>query len=322
MRLLQKRKRHPRKKVSNMIVTLASVLKKAQAHGYAVGAFNVNNLETAQAIVTAAVQLRAPVIMQTSEGAVEYAGMEYLSAIIHIAAKAPVPVVLHLDHGKNLDVIRQALRSGYTSVMYDGSHLPFEENVHRTRQVVQWARHDGISVEAELGRIPGEEDFVSVKRKELLYTDPDEAKLFVKETGCTALAVSIGTAHGAVKSMAKVTLDYDLLTRIQQCVSVPLVLHGASSVPSSIVRILQKYGGSLPRAQGVPDQALRKAVSLGICKVNTDTDLRLVATAAIRKALAMHPEEIDMRMYLGAARDALEQEVMRKIRLLGSDDKA
>ncbi|HAZ16342.1 MAG: Fructose-1,6-bisphosphate aldolase, class II [Parcubacteria group bacterium GW2011_GWA2_43_13] len=305
-----------------MLVTLASVLKKAQAHGYAVGAFNVNNLETAQAIIQAACEVSAPVIMQTSEGAIEYAGMDYLSAIIRIAAKSSIPVVLHLDHGKNLDIIRHALRSGYTSVMYDGSHLSFEDNVHRTRQVVQWARQYGSSVEAELGRIPGKEDLVTVKRRELLYTDPESAREFVQKTGCAALAVSIGTAHGPVKSRTKVCLDYALLKRIRAVVAVPLVLHGASSVRSAIIRTIEQYGGAVPHAQGVSDQAIKRAVLLGICKVNTDTDLRLAATSAIRKALALHPEEIDMRGYIGVARDVMKHEVMRKIRLLGSADKA
>ena len=305
-----------------MLVSLTSVLKKAQSQHYAVGAFNVNNLEIAQAIIQAAEEEDSPIILQTSEGGVEYAGMDYLAAIINVAAQSRVPVVFHLDHGKKLEVVKQALKSGYSSVMYDGSSLPFDENVHRTRQVVRWAKNYGVSVEAELGAIPGIEDLVKVKETESFYTDPEEAAVFVKETGCNALAISIGTAHGIEKSKKAIALDFKRLENIKESISIPLVLHGASSVPQALIKEINTYGGKVKKARGIPDAQIKKAVSLGISKVNTDTDVRLAFTAAVRKELSTNAELYDPRKILGPARERMKKEIIRKIRILGSNGKA
>ncbi|MBT6034395.1 MAG: class II fructose-1,6-bisphosphate aldolase, partial [Candidatus Jacksonbacteria bacterium] len=286
-----------------MLVSLTSVLKKAQSQHYAVGAFNVNNLEIAQAIIQAAEEEDSPIILQTSEGGVEYAGMDYLAAIINVAAQSRVPVVFHLDHGKKLEVVKQALKNGYSSVMYDGSSLPFDENVHRTRQVVRWAKNYGVSVEAELGAIPGIEDLVKVKETESFYTDPEEAAVFVKETGCNALAISIGTAHGIEKSKKAIALDFKRLENIKESISIPLVLHGASSVPQALIKEINTYGGKVKKARGIPDAQIKKAISLGISKVNTDTDIRLAFTAAVRKELSTNAELYDPRKILGPARE-------------------
>ncbi|MBT3413229.1 MAG: class II fructose-1,6-bisphosphate aldolase [Candidatus Jacksonbacteria bacterium] len=305
-----------------MLVSLTSVLKKAQSQHYAVGAFNVNNLEIAQAIIQAAEEEDSPIILQTSEGGVEYAGMDYLAAIINVAAQSRVPVVFHLDHGKKLEVVKQALKSGYSSVMYDGSSLPFDENVHRTRQVVRWAKNYGVSVEAELGAIPGIEDLVKVKETESFYTDPEEAAVFVKETGCNALAISIGTAHGIEKSKKAIALDFKRLENIKESISIPLVLHGASSVPQALIKEINTYGGKVKKARGIPDAQIKKAISLGISKVNTDTDIRLAFTAAVRKELSTNAELYDPRKILGPARERMKKEIIRKIRILGSNGKA
>ncbi|MBT6955093.1 MAG: class II fructose-1,6-bisphosphate aldolase [Candidatus Jacksonbacteria bacterium] len=305
-----------------MLVSLTSVLKKAQSQHYAVGAFNVNNLEIAQAIIQAAEEEDSPIILQTSEGGVEYAGMDYLAAIINVAAQSRVPVVFHLDHGKKLEVVKQALKSGYSSVMYDGSSLPFDENVHRTRQVVRWAKNYGVSVEAELGAIPGIEDLVKVKETESFYTDPEEAAVFVKETGCNALAISIGTAHGIEKSKKAIALDFKRLENIKESISIPLVLHGASSVPQALIKEINTHGGKVKKARGIPDAQIKKAVSLGISKVNTDTDVRLAFTAAVRKELSTNAELYDPRKILGPARERMKKEIIRKIRILGSNGKA
>ena len=305
-----------------MLVSLTSVLKKAQSQHYAVGAFNVNNLEIAQAIIQAAEEEDSPIILQTSEGGVEYAGMDYLAAIINVAAQSRVPVVFHLDHGKKLEVVKQALKSGYSSVMYDGSSLPFDENVHRTRQVVRWAKNYGVSVEAELGAIPGIEDLVKVKETESFYTDPEEAAVFVKETGGNALAISIGTAHGIEKSKKAIALDFKRLENIKESISIPLVLHGASSVPQALIKEINTHGGKVKKARGIPDAQIKKAVSLGISKVNTDTDVRLAFTAAVRKELSTNAELYDPRKILGPARERMKKEIIRKIRILGSNGKA
>jgi fructose-bisphosphate aldolase, class II len=305
-----------------MLVSLTSVLKKAQSQHYAVGAFNVNNLEIAQAIIQAAEEEDSPIILQTSEGGVEYAGMDYLAAIINVAAQSRVPVVFHLDHGKKLEVVKQALKNGYSSVMYDGSSLPFDENVHRTRQVVRWAKNYGVSVEAELGAIPGIEDLVKVKETESFYTDPEEAAVFVKETGCNALAISIGTAHGIEKSKKAIALDFKRLENIKESISIPLVLHGASSVPQALIKEINTHGGKVKKARGIPDAQIKKAVSLGISKVNTDTDVRLAFTAAVRKELSTNAELYDPRKILGPARERMKKEIIRKIRILGSNGKA
>lgn len=306
-----------------MLTSLSTVLSKAQRGRYAVGAFNINNLETIQAIFEAAEMERSPVIVQTSEGAIDYAGMDELAALVHLAAKrTKLPVVFHLDHGKNYDLVVKAIKSGfYTSVMFDGSSLPYKENVRRTKKLVEMAHGRGISVEAELGLIAGKEDFVSVAEHDAAMTQPDQAADFLKQTGCDALAVAIGTRHGAFKMKSDSTLDFDRLKRIAEAVSVPLVLHGASGVPSRIKALCTKYGCEISAAKGIPDAQIKKAVSLGICKVNIDTDLRIAFDAGIRKFLKEKPGVIDPREILKPAKELITQVARLKMRLFGSTGK-
>ena len=307
-----------------MLVTLKSVLKKANKGNYAVGAFNINNLEILQAIVEGAVQEKAPVILSTSEGAITYAGMQELGALAHIQAKAhKIPMVFHLDHGKNYDLVVEAIRSGlYTSVMYDGSSLPFEENIKTTKQIVKMAHRRGISVEAELGAIAGIEDFVSVKEKDAHLTNPEEAERFVKETGCDALAIAIGTSHGAYKFKGDSKLDYKRLEQIKKRVKVPLVLHGASGVPENIKKLCIQEGCKIADAKGVSDASIKKAIAGGINKVNIDTDLRIAFDAGVRKFLNEKPEVFDPRKILTPAKELMTKVVRQKIKMFGSSGKA
>lgn len=307
-----------------MLATLSDVLKKAERGRYAVGAFNVNNLETLQAVMAAAEEERSPAVVQTSEGAIRYAGMEELGVLAHLAAeRTRCPVVFHLDHGKDPELVMEAIDSGYyTSVMFDGSALPYDENVATTRRVVKRAHAKRVSVEAELGAIAGIEDFVSVRERDAHFTDPDQAAAFAKETGCDALAIAIGTSHGAFKFKHESRLDYARLKRIAERVSVPLVLHGASGVPAAIKSQCTRYGCEIAGAKGVSDASVRKAVSLGIRKVNVDTDLRIAFDAGIRKFLHDKPQIIDPREILGPARELMTKVVRQKMRLLGCDRKA
>lgn len=308
--------------VKNMLTSLKKVLADADKKGYAVPAFNVNNLEILQSVMAAAVKLKSPVILQTSEGAIEYAGMEYLVAMVRVAAKAEVPVVLHLDHGKDLKVIKQAIDSGYTSVMIDASSKPYKENADETIRVVGWAEKKGVSVEAELGAIKGIEDLVSVSEKQAFYTDPMQARDFVKDTGCDALAVSVGTAHGAFKSKGKVRLDIKRLAEINRLVDVPLVLHGASGVPKKLVELANKYGANLGGASGVPDSQIKLAIKNGVRKINTDTDLRLAFAAGVRQALHEDKKVFDPRKILGPAKKMIQKVAEDRIKLFGSQNKA
>lgn len=305
-----------------MFVTLKQVLAKAEKGRYAVPAFNINNLEITQAVMAAAVKLKSPIILQTSEGAIEYAGIEYLVAMARVAAKAKVPVVLHLDHGKNLKVIKKAIDSGYTSVMIDASLMAFDQNVATTKKVVGWAKKKNISVEAELGAIKGIEDLVSVSEKQAFFTDPDEAEKFARLSGCDALAVSIGTAHGAFKSKGKMELDILRLKKIDKMVKIPLVLHGASAVPKELVDLANKFGAEIGGAQGVPDAQIKVAISAGIRKINTDTDLRLAFCAGVRQALVEDKKAFDPRKILIPARDLIQQIAENRIKLFGSGGKA
>lgn len=307
-----------------MLTTLKTVLSKAQRGNYAVGAFNINNLEILQAIVEAAVEETSPVILSTSEGAITYAGMDELGALVHLAAKKyKIPMVMHLDHGKNYDLVVEAIRSGYyTSVMYDGSSLPFEENIKTTKRIVKMAHARGISVEAELGAIAGIEDFVSVSERDAHLTDPDQAKEFVKRTQCDALAVAIGTSHGAYKFKGDSKLDIKRLEAINSQVKVPLVLHGASGVPASIKNLCIKYGCKIAKAKGVSDSSIKRAVAGGINKVNIDTDLRIAFDAGIRKFLKEKPEVFDPRKILEPARDLMTKVVRKKMQLFGCSGKA
>jgi len=304
-----------------MLATLKQVLAKAQKGGYAVGAFNVNNLEILQAITRAAAKMKSPVILQTSEGSIAYAGMNYLRCMAMQAAQEhKIPIVLHLDHGRDLSVIKQAIANGYTSVMVDGSHLPFAQNVELTKKVVRWAHAKRVSVEGELGTIGGAEDTVSSKKIQL--TDPGAAQDFVEQTGIDALAIAIGTSHGAYKFAGMPMLDIRRLQAIQKQVSVPLVLHGASEVPQWLVNTAERYGARIGRAEGVPDGQITEAIKNGICKINTDTDLRLAFDAGVREVIATSPEDFDPRHILGRARELMQEVVEHRIALFGSGGKA
>ena len=303
------------------LVTSRQILQPARKRGYAVGAFNTSNLETTKAILAAAVAQHAPVIIQTTASAISYAGMDILLAMITTMAKqALVPVAVHLDHGKHPAVVREGIRKGYTSVMIDASHLPLRQNIRIVQGIVRSAHQKGISVEAELGRIMGTEDIIT--SREQLFTDPKEAKQFVQKTRCDALAVAVGTAHGLIKSQGEPRLDFARLREIAAAVPVPLVLHGASHVDPKIIPLANRYGAKLRHTQGIPDSQIRKAVKLGVAKVNIDSDLRIVFNAAIRKFLKTHPRAYDPRYILGAATQAMQHVVERKIRLLGSAGRA
>ncbi|HPF95224.1 MAG TPA: class II fructose-1,6-bisphosphate aldolase [bacterium] len=305
-----------------MLVAALPILKKARAGKYAVPAFNINNLEILKAVIEAATELKSPIIVQTSEGAIEYAGMDYLIAMVRVAAKAKIPVVLHLDHGKNLKTIKQAIDSGYTSVMFDGSSLPYRKNVQSTKQVVAWAKKKGVSVEAEIGVLAGIEDFVSVEARDAALTDPKQALAFSKETGCDSLAIAIGTAHGAYKFKGKTHLDIDRLKHIAALVKKPLVLHGASGVLEDVKAMAEHYGAKLGEARGVMDQDIKQAIKHGIAKINIDTDLRLAFTAGIREAVNDLPKVIDPRKLLEPSNLLIKEVAKRKIMIFGSKGKA
>jgi len=295
----------------------------AYAGRYAVGAFNVNNMEIVQGIMRAAAEEKSPVILQVSAGARKYAGQTYIMKLVEAALiEAPaVPVVVHLDHGPSFEMCKDCIDGGFTSVMIDGSHLPYEENIALTRQVVDYAHPRGVWVEAELGKLAGVEEHVS--SAEHVYTDPDQAVDFVQRTGCDSLAVAIGTSHGAYKFKGEAKLDFPRLEAISaKLPGYPLVLHGASSVPQEFVELCNKYGGQVGGARGVPEDMLRKAAGMGVCKINVDTDIRLALTASIRQFLAEHPEQFDPRSYLAPAREAVKNMVAHKIRnVMGSSGK-
>lgn len=296
---------------------------KALAGGFAVGAFNINNMETVQGILQAAGDERSPVILQVSNGARQYAGRGYLRKMAEAASEEiDVPFVLHLDHGSGFDICKACIDDGFTSVMIDGSHLPFEENVAVTRRVVEYAHDRGVWVEAELGRLAGVEETVS--SRESVYTDPEEAETFVARTGCDSLAIAIGTSHGPCKFSGEARLDFERLDAIAaRLPGVPLVLHGASSVPQEAVAAVNAHGGNVAGASGVPEDLLRRAAASAICKINIDTDLRLAVTAAIRTLLTERPETFDPRAYLTAGREAVRGMVRHKIRaVLGSSGQA
>lgn len=304
-----------------MFANTKKLLLKAQKGKYAVAHFNINNMEMVQGVVRAAVKLKAPIILATSEGALKYAGMDYLYCLARTAAEeARIPIALHLDHGKDLAVIGKAIQKGYSSVMIDASHEKFEKNVRWTKQVVALAHQKGISVEAELGTIGGAEDLVSSRN--ILYTDPAKAKEFVELTGCDILAVAIGTSHGAYKFQGKAVLRQDILEQIRKKVSVPLVLHGASGVPSSAVQLAEKYGADLSGVKGVPDAQIKAAIKKGITKINTDTDIRIAFDAAVRQALHANPKDFDPRQMLAPARDLIQKVAEQRIKMFGSAGKA
>jgi len=304
-----------------MFIPTTSILLKAQRDQYAVGHFNINNMEMVQAIVRAGVKLNSPIILATSEGAIQYAGMEYLYALAKTAADLhKIPIALHLDHGRAMKIIEKAITMGYSSVMIDASHENFEKNIALTRKVVQMAHKKGISVEAELGTIGGVED--TAKSRNILYTDPAKAQEFVERTGCDFLAIAIGTSHGAFKFAGKAHLRMDILQEVRKRVKIPLVLHGASCVPLSAVKEAEKYGAQLDGVQGVPDAQIRQAIKSGICKINTDTDLRIAFDAGIRKTILNKPQDFDPRHILAPARDYMQKVVEQRIKMLGSAGKA
>lgn len=296
----------------------------AYAGHYAIGAFNVNNMEIIQGIMWAAAEEKSPVILQVSAGARKYAGQVYIMKLVEAALQEDpgIPVVVHLDHGPTFEMCRDCIDGGFTSVMIDGSHLPYEENVALTKKVVDYAHPRGVWVEAELGKLAGVEEHVS--SAEHVYTDPDQAVDFVNRTGCDSLAVAIGTSHGAYKFKGDAKLDFPRLEAISaKLPGYPLVLHGASSVPEKFVKLCNEYGGKVGGAKGVPEDMLRKAATMGVCKINVDTDIRLALTATIRQFFAEHPEQFDPRSYLAPAREAVKEMVAHKIRdVMGSAGKA
>ena len=305
------------------LTTDKELLTLARKGGYAVGAFNINNLEILQAVVSAGEAERSPAIIAVSEGAIQYAGMPYLISMVRTAAaQTSIPIALHLDHGKDLEVIRSCIDNGFTSVMIDGSEFEFEKNIEVTKKVVEMAKRKGVSVEAELGRLKGIEEKISVSEKEAFLTDPQAAEDFFKRTGVDALAIAIGTSHGAYKFKGEAKLDFERLKEIARKVSIPLVLHGASGVPSAVLERAERFGAKLPGAKGIPDEAIQKAIGLGISKINIDTDLRLSFVGALREILTTKPDEFDPRKILGPGREAIKQTVQSKMKLFGSSGKA
>ena len=301
-----------------MLVTGLEILKKARAEGYGVGAFNVNNMEFLQAVLEAAEEQKSPVILALSEGAMKYGGRALTLMAVELAKEARVPVAVHLDHGSSYESVLRALRAGFTSVMIDKSHEDFETNVGETKRVVEAAHALGVTVEAELGRLAGIEEHVAVDEKDALLTNPEEARIFMERTGADYLAVAIGTSHGAYKGKGRPFIDHPRLERIAKLVPAPLVLHGASAVPPELVERFRASGGEIGEAAGIHPEDIRKAISLGIAKINTDTDLRLAFTALIRETLKANPKEFDPRKYLGPAREAVKEVVKSRMELFGS----
>ena len=306
------------------LVTTKEMFKKAYEGHYAVGAFNVNNMEIIQGIVEAAKQENAPLILQVSAGARKYANPVYLRKLVEAAIEdTGLDICLHLDHGEDFEICRQCVDDGFTSVMIDGSKHPFEENIALTKQVVEYAHSKGVVVEAELGKLAGVEDAVKVNTKDATYTDPEQAAEFVERTGVDSLAIAIGTSHGAYKFKGDPSLDFERLDTISKLLpGFPLVLHGSSSVPKEFVDLCNKYGGKIPGAAGVPEEMLRRASKMGVCKINIDTDLRLAMTACIRQLFVENPSEFDPRKYLGPGRTAIRDMVAHKMRdVLGCSNK-
>ncbi len=307
-----------------MLVDTKEMFKKAYEGGYAVGAFNVNNMEIIQGIMEACNELNAPVILQISKGAREYAHPLYLTKLIEAAIEQypHIPVAMHLDHGPDFELAKASVDDGYSSVMIDASHDPYEDNVRRTKEVVDYAHSKGVVVEAELGQLIGEQFDAGEggAMGEGIYTDPDQAVEFVERTDCDSLAVAIGTSHGAYKfTKGEPQLDFERLEKItEKLPNFPLVLHGASTVIPEFVALCNEYGGDLPNAKGVPEDMISRAAKLGVCKVNIDTDLRLAMTGTIRKELVDNPSNFDPRKYLGPARTAIKDMVKHKLEILGN----
>ena len=309
------------------LVTTKEMFEKAYAGGYAVGAFNVNNMEIVQGIIEACNETNSPVILQVSKGARAYANHTYLTKMVEAAVieNPSIPIALHLDHGPDFETCKSCIDGGFTSVMIDGSQLPFNENIDLAKRVVDYAHDKGVVVEAELGTLAGIEDEVNVSSENASYTKPEEVEEFVDRTGCDSLAIAIGTSHGAYKFKpgTKPQLRFDVLEEItKKLPGFPIVLHGASSVPQEFVELINKYGGDMPGAIGVPEDQLRRAAQSAVCKINIDSDIRLAITASIRQYFNEHPDHFDPRQYLGPARQAVKNMVTHKIiDVLGSNNR-
>lgn len=306
------------------IVTSKEMFRKAYQGNYAIGAFNVNNMEIIQGITEAAREVNAPLILQVSAGARKYARHTYLMKLMEAAVdETGLPICVHLDHGDTFELCRSCIDDGFTSVMIDGSSYLFEENIKLTKQVVDYAHARGVVVEGELGRLAGIEDAVNIDQKDAAFTDPAEVEKFVEKTGVDSLAIAIGTSHGAFKFKGEPKLRFDILEDIQKRLpGFPIVLHGASSIMPIYVDMINQHGGNMPGARGVPEEMLKKAASMAVCKINIDSDLRLAVTATVRKYLADNPGHFDPRKYLGPARDAIKKVVKHKmVNVLGCNDK-
>ena len=307
------------------LVNTTEMFKKAYEGGYAIGAFNVNNMEIVQGITEAAKEANAPLILQVSSGARKYANHTYLMKLIEAAlVETDLPIAVHLDHGDTFELCKSCIDGGFTSVMIDGSHHSFEDNIALTKKVVEYAHAHGVTVEGELGRLAGVEDDVNVSSEDSSYTRPEEVEEFVSRTGVDSLAIAIGTSHGAFKFTGEPKLRFDILEEVgRRLPGFPIVLHGASSVIPEYVDMINKFGGKMPGAKGVPEEMLRKAASMAVCKINIDSDLRLAMTAAVRKVFAENPGEFDPRKYLGPARSEIKKLVTNKlINVLGCAGKA
>jgi fructose-bisphosphate aldolase class II len=310
------------------LVDTKKMFEMAYKNGYAIGAFNVNNMEITQGIISAIAEEKAPLILQISRGARAYASMSYLRAIIDVAVEENpgIPIVMHLDHGDTFETCKQCVDDGFTSVMVDASTHPFAENVAITKKVVDYAHDHGVVVEAELGQLGGiEEDVVGVSAEDVSahLTDPDQVVEFVDKTGCDSLAVACGTSHGAFKFKSEPKLAFDVIQGVgEKLPGFPLVMHGSSSVLAEFKDLINKYGGDMPDAMGVPEDAISKAAKMAVCKVNIDTDLRMALTAKIRQVFAEKPGEFDPRKYLGPGREAIREMVKRKLHVLGCAQKA
>ena len=319
------------------LVTSKEMFQKAYDGGYAIGAFNVNNMEIVQGITEAAAEVNAPLILQVSKGARAYANHTYLMKLVEAAViETGLPIVLHLDHGDSFETCKSCIDGGFTSVMIDASSKPFEENIEITKKVVEYAHDRGVVVEAELGSLAGVEDEVNVSAEDSSYTRPEEVEEFVSRTGCDSLAIAIGTSHGAYKFtpeqctvneaglLVPPPLRFDILEEVSKRLpNFPIVLHGSSSVPQNFVKMINENGGNMPNAVGVPEEQLRKAASLSVCKINIDSDLRLAMTGTIRQYFAEHAADFDPRQYLKPARAAIKEMVKHKlINVLGCDGKA
>lgn len=308
------------------LVTTKEMFEKSMKEGFAIGAFNVNNMELIQGIVDAATENNSPVILQASSSAIKYARINYLMKMVEAAVEEHpnIPIAIHLDHGPDFETCKMCVDNGFTSVMFDGSKYDFEENIRLTKEVVDYAHAHGVVVEAELGKLAGIEDDVNVSASDAMYTDPAQAEEFVRRTGVDSLAIAIGTSHGAYKFKGEAKLRFDILKQIKERIpNTPIVLHGASTVIPELVNMCNEYGGNIPGAKGVPDEILHEASISGVSKINVDTDLRLAMTAGIRKVFVENPSAFDPRKYLIPARELVKETVSHKMKdVFGSANKA